>query len=94
MASKRELKDEIKKGKQPINCSGKELRYAMTSFGKADYQKGLTQSKETVLRPGRKICQICNKEYDSKSSGKHKRTKYHQIYEQFNKKMRDFVLNQ
>ena len=85
-------KESLKEGKQPLECTTKELKYAMTPFGKSDYKAGLLNKETDELVNGRRICNICGRHYTVKNSGKHKRTQYHLVHERLNKKLRDLIL--
>lgn len=89
------LKDQLKlrkavEEKEPINMDPDELKYASKPIGKAF----ISSQKMPMIseKPGYLICKICNKEYASKNSGKHKRTKYHQLHEKINEKLRGILL--
>lgn len=90
-----EIKKSLKSGKQPINCNGKELSYALSPFGKADYKAGLENpEKNKVIRKGYKICDICNKEYSTRHTGAHKKTQYHQLHLEMNNKIKKLIFNE
>lgn len=90
------LKDKLKlqkaiEEKEPINLDKDELVYASKPLGKANLaipKKPIESNKKGYL-----ICQICGKEYASKNSGKHKRTKFHELHEKMNNKLRSFLIN-
>lgn len=87
-----DIKNKLKEGLKPMELESKEIKYAMTPFGNADYNNALMKTGQDEKLPDGKIkCKICEKIYTAKNSGKHKRTQYHQLHVKMNNKLLSFI---
>lgn len=89
----RNIQDKLRDHKELSQYEPEELNYLITSpMGKAYYE----HPKET---PSEKHwsdmieCKDCGKKYMRSRGTQHRRTKYHQVYEKMNKKLRDLLIN-
>lgn len=78
--------------KEIINMNEEEIKYSMTPIGKAHINVP-KKDEEDKIKQGYKKCTLCGKLYNSKNSGKHKKTKYHQIHADLNSKLKKILLN-
>lgn len=75
---------------EPINMNVAELKAATRPLGKA-----IVKGKGAVVEnPKYKyaVCEICNRKYCVKNSGKHRSTQYHIICSQLNKRLKNLIL--
>lgn len=78
--------------KQPIQMDDEELLYATTPIGKIHMT---TQKLPEEKKKYKYVeCEICGKTYCTNNTGKHKKTQYHIIHSNLNKKLKKILLNQ
>lgn len=97
--TKIELLESINK-KEPIMMNPDELEISTTSLGSAilkskkDDDVSFTEKNNKHKESKYKYveCDICGKTYCVKNSGKHRKTQYHMLHANLNKRMKDMLL--
>ncbi len=91
------IQNKIEKDKSIVNYNTDELQYLKKPIGKTLYLSSeirpqLIEKKDKYFNDIL-LCNVCKKKYRRSYSGKHKKTKYHQLCEKISKNMINFIFN-
>jgi hypothetical protein len=91
-----QIQENIKNGKNITEYDEKTIKYISKPIGKALYLNALQNNEEIKKEKAKwndKIkCKICGKITLRSNQSKHKKTKYHMVYENMNVKIRELLL--
>lgn len=86
---------ELNSGINLLECDKETIKYTQEPIGKAILRGRSKKPIEEKAKGNDKIkCQTCGKEYFRYNSAAHKKTKYHQIHEKVEQKMREYILKE
>lgn len=79
-----------------VKMTGEELKQLKNPIKRIKYDKNAKEAATTKKNYNERYnedmeCETCGKVFKRKNRAAHRRTKYHQMYEEVNKRMRDFL---
>lgn len=89
------IKKNIETQKSLPLCSVEELKFIETPIGKAIYTKKGRPKKDDVNKAkwnDRVECKVCGKSFIRSGRSKHKKSQFHQAYENMHEKMRNLMI--
>ncbi len=88
------IQEKIKDDKNIAEYSEEELKYLQKPIGKALY-RGRPKIDETkkAKATDKIVCEICGKSFFRSGRTKHKRTKFHMLHENMNKKLMKMLVD-
>lgn len=82
----KKIHDELKSGKNLIDCDVDTIKYIKKPLGKALYEGGKAKPDDRIK------CQVCGKIFTRWNRTRHNKTQYHQTYAKVENKFKQFLL--